>query len=292
VQVVLARAGSIIARTRIPTTAAGETLHAVVAQLDRWNQEERIAALGIASFGPVRVTADAADHGCMLETPKQGWSGVAIADILTSNLNCPWRIDTDVNAAALAEWRWGAGHGLTSLCYITIGTGVGGGIVLDGTPLHGALHPEIGHLRLRRAPADRFIGTCPFHGDCVEGLISGPALEARFGCPPAVVPANDPRWVPVQHDLAELIAAVSFVASPQRVLVGGGVGMGCGFLIDQVRDRVPASLNGYLPHISSNNVESFIMHPALGNDAGPLGAIALGEAALGLDHASARLELA
>lgn len=216
----------------------------------------------------------------MLATPKVGWSGTTVAQRLVHGFELPWIIDTDVNAAALAEMRWGAGDGLASLCYLTIGTGLGGGLLIDGQPVHGALHPEIGHIKLRRQAGDSFQGVCPFHGDCAEGLLSGPAIEARFGQPGQDVKSDDPRWQIIAADLAELIASIAFLASPQRILVGGGVALGRLGLLDAARKHILPILNGYLPFITEKSVGTYIMAPALGSDAGPLGAIALGESAL------------
>ena len=277
---VLARGGDILARVRIATTSPAETLGALRETLGAWRAREGFDALGIASFGPLRLAPRATDYGMMLATPKKGWSGAHIIGPLTEGFDCPSLIDTDVNAAALAEWRWGAGKCLESLCYLTIGTGLGGGILIDGRPVHGALHPEVGHIRLRRAPGDDFAGVCPFHGDCAEGLVAGPALRARFGRPGEDISPGDPRWSFVAHDIAALIAALLLAISPQKILIGGGIALGRPYLLDLVRAEVAANIAGYLPHISSATVEELIALPALGENAGPLGAIALGEAAL------------
>ena len=277
---VLARGSEILASARFATTTPDETIGALVDTLEGWKRREGFAALGIASFGPLRLDPGSADFGTMLATPKAGWSGADIAGALSAVADCPWRIDTDVNAAALAEWRWGAGQGLDSLCYLTLGTGVGGGLLLGGRPVRGALHPEIGHLRLRRASGDDFSGSCPFHGDCIEGLLSGPALQARFGATGEEIPANDLRWSWVAHDLAQLIGALLLVTSPQKILIGGGIGMGRSFLLERAWQHVVADLAGYLPFVPGDTALDLVALPALGDKAGPLGAIALGEAAL------------
>lgn len=277
---VLARGSEILASARFATTTPDETLGALVVTLEEWNRGEGFAALGIASFGPLQLDPGAPDFGRMLATPKAGWGGADIAAALSAVGDCPWRIDTDVNAAALAEWRWGAGQGLDSLCYLTLGTGVGGGVLLGGRPVHGALHPEIGHLRLRRASGDDFSGSCPFHGDCIEGLLSGPALQARFAAPGKEIPADDLRWSFVAHDLAQLIGALLLVTSPQKILIGGGIGMGRSFLLERAWQHVVADLAGYLPFVPDDVAGNLVAHPALGDRAGPLGAIALGEAVL------------
>lgn len=277
---VLARGREIIDRKKIATTTPGKTLAGLRQHLDAWKAREGFAALGIASFGPISLNPGSPDYGCILATPKPGWSGARVAEALTKDLHCPWRVDTDVNAAAFAECRWGAASGMTSVAYLTLGTGVGGGFVLDGKALHGALHPEIGHLRLRRASGDPFEGICPFHKDCIEGLISGPALQARFGAVAAEIPDDDPTWVFVQHDLVELIGAIALMVSPQAVLIGGGVGIGRPFLLAGAREQLVERLGNYLPHISPHTISGFVSNPAFGEDAGPMGAIALAQAAL------------
>lgn len=274
-----ARGREIIERVSIPTTSPQETLAATVAVLKRWWAEEAFAALGIASFGPLRLDRAAADFGHMLPTPKPGWSGADIYGALTHEFSCPALIDTDVNGAALAELRWGAGaegDGASDcLCYLTIGTGLGGGFAMHGRPLHGAMHPELGHILIRRAPGDDFAGACPFHGDCIEGLVSGPALAKRFGVPGDRIPADDPRWDHVAHDIAQLVSTLLLTTAARQVLIGGGVGMGRADLLDRVRTKVLAQLNGYLPFVTQDSVAAIVRPPALGDRAGPLGAIAL-----------------
>lgn len=277
---VLAREHVIVKLARFPTISPQETLPRITELLASWRETEPFAALGIASFGPVRVDPHAEDYGRMLATPKAGWSHADIAGELTKGFDIPWQIDTDVNAAALAERRWGAAKDLGSVCYITIGTGVGGGLLHNGVPAHGALHPEVGHLKTRRAVGDTFAGTCPFHGDCVEGLIAGPALQARFGQASNGVPDDHPNWSFVAHDLAALLTAVSLTASPSRIVIGGGIGIGRPILLDQVRAAVLRELNGYLSHVTDGTIDRYIVLAGLGENAGPLGAIALGLTAL------------
>ena len=279
---VLGRGNEIVDRIVVPTTTPRETLRALSGCLRAWRQETAFAALGIASFGPLQLDLHRSAYGTMLRTPKQGWEGAPIADALTEGLDCPCEIDTDVNAAALAEYLWGAGCGQSSLCYITIGTGVGGGLVVNGKAVHGALHPEIGHLRLRRAAGDSFPGACPFHGDCIEGLISAPALSRRLGGDPAEVPDDDFRWQMIACDIAELACAMLLTTSAQRILIGGGVGLGRSNLLPLVRRTALDRLGGYLPFVDEHTAEDIIRLPGLGSDAGPLGAIALARSAAGL----------
>lgn len=271
------REGRIVDRTVVPTGDPQQTIGAIGDWLAAHPLQPDFAGLGIASFGPVRLDPGAADFGHILATPKPGWAGAPVYPALAGRVACPAVLDTDVNAAALAEYRWGAAKGCASLVYLTIGTGVGGGIVVDGHPVHGALHPEVGHLRLRRADGDGFEGICPFHGDCVEGLIAGPALAARFGGDLHAARADDPRRDFLAADLAELFAALIMTVSPRRILVGGGVGLGVPGLLDAAIAKVPAILNGYLPELDPGALRTLIAPPALGADAGPLGAIALAQ---------------
>jgi len=277
---VLAREHEIAEQIVLPTSGPDETLSALSDRLRDWAGSHEVSALGIASFGPIRLDASAPEYGRMHETPKPDWSGAPVADGLTAGLDCPWLIDTDVNGAALAEYRWGAGRGTTSLCYVTVGTGVGGGLVIEGRTVRGAMHPEIGHLRLRRMAGDTFAGACRFHGDCVEGLISGPALAARLGCDPARVADHDPRWEAVASDLAELAAAILLTTSAQRILIGGGVGLARPALLERARALLVERQGAYLPFLDAVTAQGLLGAPALGEQAGPLGAIALAMAAI------------
>ena len=275
------RTGRIVEQHQVPTTDPGQTLDALGDWLAGHRLRDDFAGLGIASFGPVRLDPAATDFGHILATTKPGWSGAPVLVALARRVACPVSIDTDVNAAALAEHRWGAGQGCSSLIYLTIGTGVGGGIAIDGRPVHGALHPELGHLKLRRAAGDPFGGMCSFHGDCIEGLIAGPALAARFGGSIHAAAPDDPRRDFVACDLAQLFAALILTLAPQKILVGGGVGLGVPGLLDAAIAKLPALLGGYLPELDPPALRALIGPPALGAVAGPLGAIALAIAAAG-----------
>ena len=270
------RAGRIVEQHQVPTTDPEQTLGSLGEWLACHPLRDDFAGLGIASFGPVRLDPATPDFGRILATTKPGWSGAAVLGRLAQAFTCPVAIDTDVNAAALAEYRWGAGQGCSSLIYLTLGTGVGGGIAIDDRPVHGALHPELGHLRLRRAAGDTFAGACSFHGDCIEGLIAGPALAARFGGSIHDAAPDDPRRDFVASDLAQLFAALILTLAPQKILVGGGVGLGVPGLLDAAIAKLPGLLGGYLPEFDPH---ALIGPPALGAKAGPLGAIALAIAA-------------
>lgn len=276
---VLAQGDTIVERHSIPTGEPIATLNALRAILDRWAGAGPLAGLGIASFGPIQLDPRDPKYGQILATPKPGWTGAPVATLLSDGLACPMAIDTDVNGAALAEYRWGAAIGCDSLCYLTIGTGLGGGLLIGGQPVHGAMHPEIGHIRLRRVAGDTFTGNCPFHGDCIEGLVSGPALAARFGMDPATASDADPIWRHVAADIAELCCAILLTTSARRVLFGGSVALSRAFILPWVRQIVVAQLESYLPFLTPVAVCEIIQPAGLGTDAGPLGAIALAQAA-------------
>ncbi|MBB4857385.1 fructokinase [Novosphingobium chloroacetimidivorans] len=277
--VVLGEPGAIRERIEFATSTPEETLGRAASEVGRWHRDGRIAGLGVASFGPVRLARTAPDYGTILDTPKPGWRGTQVVGILRAGFPGPIALDTDVNAAAMAEHEMGAGRGCASLIYLTIGTGVGGGVLVRGDPMHGVMHPEIGHMRLRRAVGDRFEGACRYHGACVEGLISGSAIEARFGCVPAEVPWGDPRWHPIASDLAELLANLLLAFSPERIIVGGGVAMRQPQLLAAAIDQIPERLAGYLGATTRADLAHRIVAPALGNDAGPNGSLCLAKRA-------------
>jgi fructokinase len=236
------------------------------------------AALGIGSFGPVHIRRNSPDWGRTGRTPKPGWEGVDIAGRLGAALGCPVGLDTDANGAALAEARWGAGCGLSSLAYLTVGTGIGGGIVIDGRAVHGAMHPEIGHIRLQRHETDDYAGSCRFHGNCAEGLASGPAIMARFGCSLDRLPPDHPFRDTLADYLGQLCATLVLVASPELIVIGGGVMTGA---------TLHPEVEGHMRHWIGHYVEAegpnggaFIVPPALGDLAGLAGGFALAQDAL------------
>jgi fructokinase len=259
--------------TTIPTTTPEETIGRAV---DFFQRNARVDAMGIGSFGPVDKRLDSATWGYVTTTPKAGWANTDVGREIRRRLDVPVAFDTDVNAAALAEHRWGAGRGLETLWYVTVGTGIGGGGIVDGNLLHGLHHPEFGHLRVPHdRNADPFDGVCPYHGDCLEGLASGTALEARWGMPANEL--DDPAaWTLEEHYLALGLVAVISVLSPERIVVGGGVATHPGLLVG-VRREVMALMNGYL---GLEPDDDYITPPAFGARAGVLGAIALAESAL------------
>lgn len=276
----IARGQTILAQQAVPTRAPDETLADLAAILAGWQAEFAPTALGIASFGPIAIDPAAPDYGHMLLTPKPGWTGADIVGALAPAVDGPCGFHTDVTAAALAEARWGAAQGLADHIYITIGTGIGMGIIAGGAPVAGLMHPEAGHIRVRRMAGDDFAGTCPFHGDCLEGLASGPAIQARAGKPGHELAADDPHWLTVIDALAEAFSTLFVTLAPARILLGGGVGVGQPHLLPAIRAAVVEKLGGYLPFVDAQSIEARIAHAALGGQAGPLGAICLAQLAL------------
>jgi len=268
----------IVDKAVLPTGAhADVTLRQIENVLADWQgRHGRIRALGIASFGPVDLREESAHFGHIMSTVKAGWSGTDIVGRLRGAHGMPIGFNTDVVAAALAEARWGRARGLADFAYITVGTGVGVGLIVGGKPTFGCNHTELGHIRIVRAPADRWPGSCPFHGDCVEGLASGPAIAARTGMPAESISDDDPVWKLVAHALAQLIQALLLATAPRRVLIGGGVALGRPQLFALVRELLVESVNGYLNlEELTGGVTDYIVSPALGAHAGPLGALAL-----------------
>ncbi len=276
--VVLGDGTTIADRVRFDTGDAGSTLGQVRGQLEAWNREAPIAALGIASFGPVEVRPNAKHYGRVLSTPKQGWSGADLIDALAPSIEGPVALHTDVTAAALAEGRWGAARGCADHVYVTVGTGIGVGIIVGGAPVVGQLHPEAGHMRVPRRAGDGFAGSCPFHGDCLEGLAAGPAIEGRSGLAGKDVPDDHELWPFVIDPLAEAAANLFLTLASERIIFGGGVVNARPWLVDAIAGRCADKLDGYLPYIEDR---APIFAAELKADAGPRGALLLAEQALG-----------
>ncbi len=264
----------IVARARFPTTTPAETLARAVDFFRPYADD--LIALGVGSFGPVDLNPASPTFGYITTTPKPGWQNTNVKGYLEEALHVPVVFETDVNAAAWGEYRWGAAQDVDTLVYITVGTGIGGGAVVNGRLVHGLVHPEMGHMRIPHdREADPFAGICPFHGDCLEGLASGPAIAARWGQRGETLPADHPAWDLEARYLGLAVANLVCVLSPQRVILGGGV-MKQAHLFPRVRRVVREVLAGYVRDPAlEDHIEAYIVPPALGDDAGVLGALAL-----------------
>ena len=258
-----------------PTVAPAETIRQAI-EFFRAKAGSRLTALGIASFGPIDLDPKSSTYGYITTTPKAAWRNFNLVGTLANALAVPVAFETDVNAAAFAEAKWGAARDVEDSVYITVGTGIGGGVVVKGNAIHGLSHPEIGHLRVPHdANKDPFTGSCPFHGDCLEGLASGPALSQRWGQPAENLPVAHPAWELEAHYLASALSTLIFTVSPQRVILGGGV-MQQEALFPLIRRNVVRLMNGYVAKPQLNeDIDHYIVPPELGRHSGVLGAILL-----------------
>lgn len=269
--------GTIVDRVSLPTKAPEET----VAAMYNWFDGRGIEALGLAAFGPTGVNPHSPSYGHILQTPKVAWRGFDFLGAMSRRLGVPVGYDTDVNGACLGEVTYGSAKGLDAVVYVTVGTGIGAGVYLDGHLLHGMLHPEAGHIMLRREPGDDFEGTCPTHGTCFEGLAAGPANLKRFGVSDPAVLDDDPRFLDLESSyIAQGLAVYVLCYSPQRIVLGGGVPDHAPKLLPLVHKKVLGILNGYIQTPELENIDSYIVAPSCGGNQGILGAIALGTCAL------------
>jgi fructokinase len=266
------------AEVRFPTTTPAETIGRAIEFFQQQQEQEPLAAIGIASFGPVDPNPNSSTFGYITTTPKPGWAHTHFAGSVGEALGVPVGFDTDVNGAAFGEHTWGAAQGLDTFVYLTIGTGIGGGGMVGGELIHGLVHPEMGHIRIPHDwERDPYPGFCPYHGDCFEGLATGPALEARWGQRGETLPADHAAWPLEAHYLALGLMNIICVLSPQCIIMGGGV-MEQPRLFPLVRREVQELLSGYIqaPEILKQ-IDDYIVPPGLGNRAGVLGAIALAQ---------------
>lgn len=254
----------------IPTTTPAETLDAAASF---FQQNGKIAGIGVGSFGPIDY-----ERGAITTTPKPGWANTDVVGALRSALDVPVAFDTDVNAAALGEQRWGAAVGLSTFSYVTVGTGIGGGGMANGRLMHGLLHPEFGHIRIPHDRArDPFEGVCPYHGDCFEGLASGESMRQRFGVPADELVDPD-AWALEAEYIALGLVNVICTLSPQRIILGGGV-MSAPGLLSLVHDRVPSLAGDYFDSPAlREGIGEYVVRPALGDRAGVIGALELARA--------------
>ncbi len=262
--------GEIYDRVSIPTLTPAETMPEIAAYF----KSQKIDALGIACFGPIDVRPQSEGYGTILMTPKIPWRRYHIVKYLREELQVPIRLDTDVNGSAIGEHRFGAGRDVDSLLYITIGTGIGIGVIIDGKPLHGALHPEGGHILMQRIPGDDFTCNCPNHDCCFEGMAAGPSIEKRWG-KKAFELAEDPRvWALESSYIAQAITDYIMTLSPERIILGGGV-MKQTQLFPLIREKTIDYIHGYLVMPELQDIEHYIVPAGCGEDQGILGCIAM-----------------
>jgi fructokinase len=269
---------TIIAKASIPTTDPEKTLEASLDYLVSTAEEKGLGKLdrvGIGSFGPVDLRLTSPTWGYITATPKQGWRNTEVAGYFRKKLGVPVAFDTDVAAAAYGEYLWGAARGIKDFIYITVGTGIGGGVFANGELVHGLSHPELGHVKLQREASDSFPGACPYHHDCLEGMASGPAIGQRWKVKAEELPADHEAWELEARYLAKAFAAYTFVLSPEHILMGGGVGLRPG-LAERVNFFIGEELNGYIPPLNDPaRLASYVLRPQLGSEAGLFGSAAL-----------------
>lgn len=265
---------NILCRESIPTRTPGETMPEIIA----FFRKNSVDALGIACFGPLDLNSASPSYGFITKTPKLSWCDYPLMPALREALGVPCGFDTDVNAAALCEAERGAAKGLESCVYVTVGTGIGAGVICEGRLVHGLMHPEWGHVLLTpRADDPMPQGCCPYHGACLEGLASGPALEKRWGVPARELPADHPAWELEAHYLAQMCVTALMMVSPRRIILGGGV-MGQSHLFPMIRRETMRLLGGYLACVQET--DSLIVPPVCAPNSGILGAALLAERAL------------
>ncbi|WEK53689.1 MAG: ROK family protein [Candidatus Cohnella colombiensis] len=269
--------GEILERISFPTVKPEETVRQIIAYF----QDKQVEAIGVGSFGPINIDVNSLQYGYVTTTPKPGWSNYPFLPELKKALHVPFGWDTDVNAAALGEATWGAAKGLESCLYYTIGTGVGVGVYTEGKLVHGLIHPEGGHILTRRHPEDTYGGFCPYHGDCLEGMTAGPAIEGRWGIKGSELDVDHKAWEFTAFYIGQAVAGAILMLSPQKVILGGGV-MHQEQLFPLIREQVRRNLNGYVSSPAlAEHIDTYIVAPGLGDNAGLAGSLALGLRALG-----------
>jgi fructokinase len=261
---------------RFETTSPEETINRTLEYFKKQNLKEQLLAVGIGSFGPIELNRKLSNYGFITSTPKPGWSNINICGLIKEELKIPVGFNTDVNAAALGEYEWGAGRGLNNFIYLTIGTGIGGGVMINGRLLHGLQHPEMGHIFIPQdIKADPYEGNCPFHKNCFEGLASGPAMKNRWGKSPEDLNKNHKAWDLEAQYISHALTNYICTLSPERIIIGGGI-MEQKKLLPLILTSVKKMLNNYI-HMEEikGNIEKYIVLPSLGKKAGILGALVL-----------------
>ena len=267
----------ILEEIRFPTTNPTETIEKVVSFFKNSVEKHKInlVSLGIGCFGPIDLHPHSHTFGYITTTPKPGWKNTNLLQPIKEGLNIPIAFDTDVNVAAMGEGKWGAGQNLNDFLYFTIGTGIGGGAIINNRPLHGLVHPEMGHILLNQNISDKYTGKCPYHRNCFEGLASGPAIKDRWGISAEDLSEDHPAWEMEADYIAQAMSAFICSFSPKRIILGGGV-MQKKFLYPMIRNKTQQYLNGYVQsEMVTSRMDEYIVPPGLGNQAGMLGAIAL-----------------
>lgn len=272
-------AGKISKKIIIPTTTPDDTLPQVVQFFQSIHANTPLAAIGIASFGPVDLDINSPQYGYITTPPKPGWGHCNIVGAIREAFSIPIGFNTDVNGAAIGEYRWGAAQGLDTFIYVTVGTGIGAGGMVGGKLMEGLIHPEMGHMFIPQdSTKDNFPGVCPFHGNCLEGLAAGPAMEKRWQINTASdLPENHPAWDLEAHYLGLAFANCVMILSPQKIILGGGVTKSK-HLYPKIREKTQRLLNGYIKHEKIlQNIDQYIVEPGLGDQSGICGALALAE---------------
>jgi fructokinase len=272
--------GDVVDQLTIPTADPAETIGSIIEFLARPRPGLELAAVGVATFGPIALDPASPEYGGTVGTTKPGWSHVRIVGPMANRLRVPIGWDTDVNGAVLGEARWGAGVGLDPIVYLTIGTGIGGGALVNGGTIHGLQHPEMGHIPMPVLDGDTFPGICIFHGRCLEGIASGPAIAARAGRPASEIPEDDPTWDLIVRYLSYGLSTFVVTLSPKRIILGGGV-MRQKFLLPRIRQALIEVSNKYVdvPELAEK-IDQYVVPSALGQEAGLYGALVLAERAL------------
>lgn len=273
---VLSSPADVAPTARVPTTTPEQTLQACLAFFAEHAPARGYAAFGIGSFGPVDLDPLSPQWGHVTETPKPGWRGTDMVTPFAQAFQCPVGFDTDVNGAALAEATWGVAQDVDVATYLTIGTGIGGGAMVRGAALHGSRHPEMGHYLPQRHPRDDYVGGCPYHAACLEGLAAGPSIKARWGAPLSELPQDHEAHEIIAFYIAQSVIAQQALLSPGRIVLGGGVMQTPG-LLGRVREAAARLGNGYFG--AATDYDTLVVDPALGTRSGLLGALALAMAA-------------
>ena len=268
--------GNIIDQVSIPTTTPEETMKKVI----EYFKDKKFDVMGVGSFGPIDPIKGSKTYGHITKTPKAYWSDYNLIGELKKHFDVPMEFDTDVNGAALAEAWWGAGKGFKNVMYITVGTGIGAGATVDGKMLQGLTHPEMGHISVKRHPEDTFEGTCSFHGDCLEGMAAGPAIEKRWGKKGIELAEDNRVWEMEAYYLSQALVNYILILSPEKIIIGGGV-MKQKQLFPLIHKNVKEMLNGYVDKKEIlEDIENYIIYPGLGDYAGFIGSFALGKLAM------------